>query len=129
MYDNGRGSSAAARESFEHRYGPEKTAVRERGDTTCDVEIQAIAFGDIAIVTNPAELFSIYSVKIKEASPFRVTFVSELSNGYCGYVPTPDAFPHGGYETYRTVYTARLAKDGGDRIMQESIDLLRKTHE
>jgi hypothetical protein len=129
IYDNARGSSDKAKASFKHRYTPEEAAVKQRGATQCDVEIQAIAFGDIAIVTNPAELFSIYSVKIKEASPFKVTFVSELTNGYCGYVPTVDAFQHGGYETYRTVNTSRLAKDAGDRIMQESIDLLRATNE
>ena len=128
-YDNGRGANNAARERFLTRYTPEEAAVRNNGDTKCDVEIQVIAFGDVAIVTNPAELFSIYGVKIKQASPYKVTFVSELSNGYCGYVPTPDSFKHGGYETYRTVYTCRLAKDGGDRIMRESIDLLRAVHE
>jgi hypothetical protein len=125
IYDNGRGSDAAAREHFRRRYAPEEVAVREQGATQCDVEFQAIAFDDVAIVTNPAELFSIYGVKIKQASPFKVTFVSSLTNGYCGYVPTVDAFGHGGYETYRTVYTSRIAKDAGDRILEESIDLLR----
>jgi hypothetical protein len=129
IYDNGRGSSEKAKSSFKYRYTPEEAAVRKNGATQCDVEIQAIAFGDIAIVTNPAELFSIYGVKIKEASPFKVTFVSELTNGYCGYVPTVEAFEHGGYETYRTVNTSRLVKDGGDRIMRESIDLLRAVHD
>jgi hypothetical protein len=128
VYDNGRGTTSAARESFQRRYAPEEIAVREKGPTQCDVEFQAIAFGDTAIVTNPAELFSIYGIKIKAASPFRVTFVSELTNGYCGYVPAVEAFEHGGYETYRTVYTSRLAKDAGDRILKESIDLLRAAH-
>jgi neutral ceramidase len=129
VYDNGRGSNAAARQNFQRRYTPEEAAVREKGPTQCDVEFQAIAFGDTAIVTNPAELFSIYGVKIKQASPFKVTFVSSLTNGYCGYVPTVKSFKHGGYETYRTVYTSRLAKDAGDRILQESIDLLRALHD
>jgi hypothetical protein len=128
VYDNGRGSDARAREHFRRRYTPEEVAVREKGAVPCDVEFQAIAFGDVAIVTNPAELFSIYGVRIKQASPFKVTFVSSLTNGYCGYVPTVEAFRHGGYETYRTVFTSRLAKDAGDRILQVSIDLLRAVH-
>jgi hypothetical protein len=57
-----------------------------------------------------------------------VTFVASLTNGYCGYVPTMEAFQHGGYETYRTVHTSRLAKDAGERILRESIDLLRTVH-
>jgi hypothetical protein len=128
VYDNGRGSDAGAREHFRHRYAPEEVAVREQGATQCDVEFQVIAFGDVAIVTNPAELFSIYGVKIKQSSPFKVTFVSSLTNGYCGYVPTVEAFGHGGYETYRTVHTSRLAKDAGELILHESIDLLRAVH-
>jgi neutral ceramidase len=128
VYDNGRGSSATAHERFQRRNAPEEAAVRRNGATQCDVEFQAIAFGDVAFITNPAELFSIYGIKIKKASPYRVTFVASLANGYCGYVPTMDAFQHGGYETYRTVYTSRLSKDSGDLILRESIDLLRAVY-
>jgi hypothetical protein len=128
VYDNGRGSSAAAHERFQHRYAPEEAAVRRNGTTQCDVEFQAIVFGDVAFITNPAELFSIYGIKIKEASPYNVTFVASLTNGYCGYVPTIEAFQHGGYETYRTVYTSRLSKNSGDLILRESIALLSAVH-
>lgn len=123
-YDNGRGSSAAAIEFHKTRYAPEEVAVRASGSTNCEVEFQVISFGNVAIVTNPAELFSVYGMKIIDASPFDVTIVASLANGYCGYVPTPEAFVHGGYETYRTVYTSRLAKDAGERIFKESVDLL-----
>ena len=116
------------REFHRMRYEPEEVAVRRRGQTSCDVEMQVIAFGPVALVTNPAELFSVYSLKLKEASPFQVTLVAELTNGYCGYVPTPEAFQHRGYETYRTVYTSRLAKDAGQQILRDSVDLLRQVH-
>ena len=129
VYDGGRGSSKAAVESHQRRYGPEEVAVRQSGRTYCSVEMQVIAFGPVALVTNPAELFSVYSLKIKEASPFDVTLVSTLTNGYCGYVPTPKAFEHRGYETYRTVYTSRLVKDAGERILRCSVDLLRQARE
>jgi len=129
VYDGGRGSSKAAVEFHQRRYGPEEIAVRQRGRTFCSVEIQVIAFGSVAVVTNPAELFSVYSLKIKEASPFEVTFVSTLTNGYCGYVPTPKSFEHRGYETYRSVYTSRLVKDAGERILTDSVDLLRQAHQ
>ena len=127
-YDNGRGSSGAAKENFKRRYTPEDAALRERGQTYYDVEVQAIAFGDVAIVTNPAELFSIFGVHIRQGSSFAVTLVASLANGYCGYVPTTEAFAHGGYETYRTVNTSRLVKDAGERIERESLELLRSVH-
>ncbi|NUQ78836.1 MAG: hypothetical protein HUU21_35375 [Polyangiaceae bacterium] len=125
VYDQGRGSSPAALAFHKLRYEPEEAAVRVRGQTYCDVEIQAIAIGSVAIVTNPAELFSIFGLTIRRQSPFPVTIVSELTNGYCGYVPTRQSFKHGGYETYRTVYTSRLAKDAGDQIVDISLEVLR----
>jgi hypothetical protein len=128
VYDNGRGSSRSAIEFHRQRYEPEEIAVRQRGPTDCEVECQVIAFGNVALVTNPAELFSIYGMRIKELSPFQVTLVASLTNGYCGYVPTPDAFEHRGYETYRTVYTSRLVRDAGERISRTSVDLLRQVH-
>jgi len=128
VYDGGRGSSESAVEFHQKRYGPEEIAVRERGQTYCNVEIQVIAFGSVALVTNPAELFSVYGLKIREASPFEVTLASSLTNGYCGYVPTPKSFEHRGYETYRTVYTSRLVKDAGERILRDSVHLLRQAH-
>jgi hypothetical protein len=63
-------------------------------------------------------------MEISARSPFATTLVSELTNGYCGYVPTERAFEHGGYETHRTVYTSRLVKEAGDRIVNESVALL-----
>ena len=122
--DNCRGDSN--RPVIRNRYDPEEKAVRARGQTYCAVEIQCIAFGPVAIVTNPAELFSIYGIRIRDASPFEVTIVSSLSNGYCGYVPTPEAFRHRGYETHCTVYTSRLVKDGGDRIERHSVEQLQR---
>ena len=64
-----------------------------------DVEIQAIAVGDVAFVGYPAEYFTELGLETKAASPFRETFVVELANGWHGYVPTREAFSHGGYET------------------------------
>lgn len=125
IYDNGRGSGPSASAFHQRRYEPEEVAVRARGQTYCDVEIQGIVIGSVAIITNPAELFSVFGLQIRQQSPFPVTIISELTNGYCGYVPTQESFKHRGYETYRTVYTSRLIKDGGDRIVALSVDLLR----
>jgi hypothetical protein len=85
------------------------------------VEIAALALGDAAIVSNPAELFVEFGMEIRRRSPFHTTLVAELANGYCGYVPTKAAFERGGYETHRTVYTSRLVKDAGQRIVDASL--------
>ena len=83
-----------------------------------------ISFGDVAIVTNPAELFVEFGIEIKDRSPFDVTLVAELSNGYCGYVGPEHAFDQQGYEVHRSVYTCRLAKESGRRITDTSVQML-----
>ena len=128
-HDGCRGTTEAALRGARQRYDPEEKAVRERGDTTCPVEIAALSLGEAAIVTNPAELFVEYGLDIKRESPFETTLVATLANGYCGYVPTEKAFQHGGYETHRTVYTSRLVVDAGKQIVQASLDLLQELHE
>lgn len=125
-HDLCRGEGEKAVAFARRRYDPEEAAVRARGPTVCPVEIQGISFGDTAIVTNPAELFVAFGIEIRQRSPYRVTLVSELTNGYCGYVPTPEAFAQQGYETHRTLYTCRLAKDGGRRIAEASVEMLNR---
>ena len=127
--DESRGDTPEVLEAQRRRYDPEETAVKERGETTCPVEIMGISFGDTAIVTNPAELFVEYGIEIKERSPFDVTLVAELTNGYCGYVGTAKAFDEQGYEVHRSVYTCRLAEDSGQRMTDASVTMLEDLRE
>ena len=82
-----------------------------------DVEVQAIALGDAVIVAYPAEYFVEYGLKTKALSPFPDTFVSELSNGWHGYIPTREAFAHGGYET-RLGDASRMVEEAGDLLCE-----------
>ena len=88
-----------------------------------DVEIQAIAVGDVAFVGYPAEYFTEFGLKTKAKSPFAETFVVELANGWHGYVPTQEAFAHGGYEP-RLGYQSRLVPEAGDRMCDTALSLL-----
>ncbi len=125
--DNCRGWDVASREFADWRYGPEKLVLLERGDTACIVEVGAMSMNDhVAISTNPAELFVAFGLEIKDRSPFDVTLISELTNGYCGYVPTEKAFEGKGYETHRTTYQSRLVKSGGRIITEKAVEMLSK---
>ena len=124
--DNCRGTGPEYLAYARDRYIPEMIAIQDRGPTSCLVEIGAISMGDVAIATNPAELFVEYGLEIKRKSPFEVTMISELTNGYCGYVPTEAAFVEKGYETHRTVFTSRLAKNGGQIIADKSVEMLQR---
>ena len=121
-----RGADEAARLYARCRYDPEEEAVRALGPTSCPVEVQALGFGEVAVCTNPAELFVEFGLEIRRRSPFAVTLVAELTNGYCGYVPTAAAFAQDGYEVHRTVYTSRLEKAAGRKITEASLGLLER---
>jgi len=122
--DGCRGSSQEEMEVQKKRYAPEREAVESRGATSAAVEVSALVLRDTALVTNPAELFVGLGLKIRSCSPFPVTMVVELANGYVGYVPSERDFELGGYETHRTVYTSRLVKRAGRQIVESSLALL-----
>lgn len=90
-----------------------------------NVEIQVITLGDIAFVGYPGEIFTEFGLATKAQSPFPQTFVVELANGWHGYIPTLEAFNHGGYET-RLGSTSRLAEDGGNRMVAVAMQLLQE---
>ena len=64
-----------------------------------------------------------FGLAMRAASPARVTFVTELTDGYCGYVPTPLAFSRGGYETWPAP-SSQLAPQAGLQIVRATGSLL-----
>lgn len=93
-----------------------------------EVEVQVIAVGNVAFVGYPGEIFTEFGLQTKAQSPFANTFVVELANGWHGYIPTLEAFAHGGYET-RLGYTSRLAPETGEQIVTTALGLLQSLHE
>lgn len=87
--------------------------------------LHAIQLGPLAISTNPVEAFSRIGRDIKAESPFEFTMVSELTNGYLGYVPTRDAFGPcgGGYEPWFR-FGSYLEIDAARKITRASCELL-----
>ena len=115
-----RGRGEGMQEFDQVRWRAEEKAIRELGATSCEVEVGAISMSGTAISTNPAELFVEFGLEIKERSPFEVTLISELANGWCGYVPTEAAFTEGGYETHRSVRVSRLDTQAAGRTITDA---------
>ena len=88
------------------------------------VLVNVIRIGDTAFCTNPAEFFVEHGLAIRKQSPARVTFITELTDGYCGYVPTEKAFTRGGYETWPAP-TSQLASVAGKQITTAAGRMLR----
>lgn len=100
-------------------------ARRIREESPVEVRVNVVRIGDAAICTNPAELFVEYGLQIRDASPARVNIISELCDGYVGYVPTRLAFSRGGYETW-PARSSKLIPDAGEQIVRTTAELLAK---
>lgn len=87
------------------------------------VTIHTLRVGDAAICTNPAELYCAFGLAIKELSPAQTTLVSELADGWCGYVPTPHAIKHGGYSAQASNVNW-LDADAGRQIVITTREML-----
>lgn len=84
------------------------------------IPIQAAVAGDLAFAFAPYEMFSGNGVELKENSPFPVTFVSTLSNGYYGYLPTRDAFGYNCYEANTTPFAPGI----GEKLSETFVKLM-----
>jgi len=63
-------------------------------------------------------------LSIKEQSSFQHTIVAEQTNGAHGYVPTPNSFEGGGYETWFGEHSY-LTVHAGQIIESESVEILK----
>ena len=107
------------------------TAAREswpdllRNSNPAEVRLNVIRIGDAVICTNPAELYVEHGMDIKARSEADVTLLSELTDGYVGYVPTKEAFEHGGYSTW-PARSSKLAACAGEMIVESTGRLLKE---
>ena len=88
-------------------------------------DVQVLGFDDLALVGIPAEYFVQHGLRIKAETQPRRTLVVSCTNGMVGYVPTPEAFRYGGYET-TFGGGSRLAPKAGDRLATAAIDLVKR---
>ena len=98
---------------------------------TTEMAIDAYAIGDVALVAAPYEMYCENGEAIKEASPFKMTFVSTCTNGRAGnYIPSAFAYTYNNKpdEVYGIAQTAYA--EGTAELLQDSfISLLKQLNE
>ncbi len=96
------------------RYETQKTV------NTYHDEIHIIRFGDIAIATNPYELFLDYGNRIRARSLAKQTILIQLACGAHGYLPTEKAEKGSHYSAY--VSSGKTGHEGGDLLVRTTLE-------
>ena len=100
------------------RYELQKTV------NTYEDEIHIIRFGDIAIATNPYELFLDYGNRIRARSLAKQTILIQLACGSRAYLPTEKAERGSHYSAY--VSSGNTGHEGGDLLVRETLERINK---
>ncbi len=89
---------------------------------TMSFEFHFVHFGDMAIATNPFELFLDYGNQIKVRSNAKQTMLIQLANGAAGYLPTAKAEPAGGYGT--SIVSCPIGSAGGAVLVEKTLEAI-----
>lgn len=81
------------------------------------VAVHVLRIGDLAILTNPCELYCQFGLDLRRRSPAAVTMVVQLADGFSGYCPTIPGLLGGGYSG-NAIYWARLEAYAGYKIVE-----------
>ena len=99
---------------------------RQRSSPTplCEMELHVLRLGDVAIATNPFELFTDFGIEIKARSPALQTFLIQLTGPGATYVPTERAEHGGGYSAI--VQSSTVGSEGGQSLVDQTVQVLRE---
>ena len=85
-----------------------------------EAALTAIRLGDVAICTNPFELFTEFGIRIKARSKALQTFVIQLTGVSGMYLPTTEAVGGGGYSA--EINSNFVGPAGGQVFVDQTIE-------
>lgn len=85
-------------------------------------EVHGIRLGDIAIVTNPFELFVDYGLRIKARSKANQTFIAQLTGDDAGYLATQRGISHKHYSSIAS--SCVVGPEGGRLLTNHTVELI-----
>ena len=93
----------------------------QKTQPTVPVEVHVIRLGDMAIATNPFELYLDFGVQVKARSKAVQTFVVQLA-GNGSYVPTERSVAGGAYGAIPE--STEVGPEGGRELVEQTLELL-----
>ncbi len=104
------------------QYVVDRYDAQQRGEGQYATELHVLRIGDVAIATNPFELFVDYGVQMLGRSPATQTVLIQLAgqvkdHGY--YLPTADAIPRGSYSA--GIRENAVGPEGGQILVDETV--------
>ena len=97
---------------------------RSQLGTERTLELNAIALGDLSIVTAPYEMFCNSARQVKDQTPFAMTMVFSCTNDGAAYIASNEAFDHGCYE----VDNRRFVRGTAEKAVENFLDMLNQLH-
>jgi hypothetical protein len=94
-------------------------------DLTFSFELHVLRVGDVAVATNPFELYLDYGLRIKARSRAVQTFVVQLSGGAdspAGYLATERAVAGGGYSAVPE--STPVGPEGGQVLVDRTVEVI-----
>ncbi len=96
---------------------------RSQGDAPVySMDLHVIRLGDIAIATNPFELYLEYGSRMKARSRAEQTFIAQLTSDRGGYLPTRAALPGKAYGSRVTENT--VGPEGGELLVERTVEIV-----
>ena len=91
-------------------------------DPVTPIEFHVLRLGDVAIATNPFELYLDYGIRIKARSPAALTFLVQTACQHIGYLPTIKAVKGRGYSADKFI----VGPEGGQVLVNETVRLIKE---
>jgi hypothetical protein len=88
------------------------------------IEVHVARLGDVAFATNPYELFLNYGNQIRARSKAKQTFLSQLTCGSYGYLPTEKAERGSHYSAF--VGSGTAGHEGGALLVRKTVQEINK---
>ncbi len=97
---------------------------RQNPEDTFAMDLNVIRLGDVAIATNPFELYLEYGMRIKGRSNAAQTFLVQLANDRGRYLPTRRAVAGGAYGSQIT--SNEVGPEGGEVLVERTVSTINR---